>query len=399
MKILQINTVYGKGSTGKIAKNIHDICKVEDIECLSGCRYYESGIEKKDDTITVSSWLDCHIHNRIVKYSNLQGCFSGIKTLLFLRKVKKYSPDLIHLHNIHGNYINFSLLFNYIKKNKIPVVWTLHDCWSFTGQCPHFTIAGCNKWKTECDKCSQYKDTFNLIKKMYKLKKKWFTGIRNMTIVTPSEWLSNLVKQSFMKEYPVKIINNGIDLNVFKPRESDFRSKYGISENKNVILGVAFDWGKRKGLDVFINLAEKLDKEKYQIVLVGTNENIDRQLPGNIISIHRTQNQKELAEIYTAADLFINPTREDTFPTVNIEANACGTPVLTFNTGGSPECIDEASGSVVECDDIDALEKEIVRICNDKPYSMEDCIRRATSFDKYERFNDYVELYREVTEF
>ena len=228
---------------------------------------------------------------------------------------------------------------------------------------------------------------------MWKFKCNWFTGIENCIIVTPSQWLADLVKQSYLKDYPVKVINNGIDLSVFKPTESSFREKYGLTDKK-VVLGVAFGWGKRKGFDVFVELASRLPDD-YRIVLVGTDDNVEKLLPAKIISIHRTQNQKELAEIYTTADVFANPTREENYPTVNMESIACGTPVVTFRTGGSPEIPDETCGSVVDCDDIDAMEIEIRRICEKKPYSVEACLQRAKSFDMNDRFKEYVDLYKE----
>ena len=183
---------------------------------------------------------------------------------------------------------------------------------------------------------------------------------------------------------------------MFRPTESDFRERFKIRENQFLLLGVAFDWGSRIGLDVFAELARRLDKEKYKIVLVGTNDAVDKQLPKEIISIHRTQNQAELAEIYSAADLFVNPTREEVLGLVNIEANACGTPVVTFRTGGSPECICEKTGSVTGYNDIDAMQKEIERICETKPFSKEDCITRAKEFDENVRFKEYLELYKTV---
>ena len=216
----------------------------------------------------------------------------------------------------------------------------------------------------------------------------------DLTIITPSQWLADQVKMSFLKDYPVKVINNGIDLSVFKPTESDFRDRYGFVDKK-IVLGVAFGWGHRKGLDVFIELSKRLP-EDYRIVLVGTDDNVDKQLPANIVSIHRTQNQTELAEIYTAADVFANPTREEVLGLVNIESLACGTPVVTFKTGGSPECIDETCGSVVPCDDVDAVEMEIRRICEEKPYSIEACLARAKSFDMNEKFKEYVDLYKDA---
>lgn len=200
-----------------------------------------------------------------------------------------------------------------------------------------------------------------------------------------------------MGRYPIRVINNGIDLSVFRPVESDFRLRYSIPQEKALLLGVAFGWGDRKGLDVFVDLAHRLDRDRYQLVLVGTDESVDALLPDNIISIHKTQSQRELAEIYTAADLFVNPTREDNYPTVNMESVACGTPVLTFRTGGSPEMVGEGVGAVVPCNDNDALYSEIIRICRDKPYSREACIEYAKRFDMNEKFAEYVKLYEDST--
>lgn len=395
MRVLQINTVFPVGSTGKIAAGIQSMCRDKGIECKTAYRYYEDSA--LPETFTTSSWMDCHVHNRIARYTMLQGWFSRRKTKAFLRKVSEYNPDVIHLHNLHGSYINLKLLFSYIKKHNIPVVWTLHDCWAFTGYCPYFTMVNCEKWRSGCHHCPVAKNDRNIImdtsRYMYHLKKKCFMGVKNLTIVTPSQWLADLAKESFLKEYPIKVIHNGIDLSVFSPVESDFRAKNNIPANKKILLGVAFDWGKRKGLDIFDELATRLDKDKYQIVMVGTSEDIDRQLPADIITIHRTTNQKELAQIYAAADLLVNPTREDNYPTVNMESVACGTPVLTFRTGGSPEMLDITCGSVVECDDIDALEKEIMRICEEEPFSQEACLKRAKTFDMYERFAEYINLY------
>ena len=327
--------------------------------------------------------------------------FGGRATAIFstkrlIKKLNVFRPDLIHLHVLHGGFINYPLLFKYIKSNRIRVVWTFHDCWAFTGHCPYYDMVKCKKWTTGCYDCPSYKDYprffFDRSKKEYKLKKQSFTGVDDLTIVTPSKWLAEQVKQSFLKEYPVQVINNGIDLSIFKPIESDFRQKNSISKEKYVVLGVSFVWGKRKGLDVFIELAKRLP-DNYQIVLVGTDKQADKLLPKTILSIHRTQNQMELAEIYSAADLFVNPTREENYPTVNMESIACGTPVLTFKTGGSPECIDETCGSAVDCDDIDTLIKEIIRICLEKPYSLHGCVTKAQSFDSNMKYRDYLSLF------
>lgn len=401
MKTVLINSC-NFGSTGNIMLEIAETAEnggYTAAVCYPQSR--DNSRKQKEKDFIIGTRFSRNIHLQLAGITGLNGCFSYFSTLKLLKKLDKLKPDIIHLHNLHNCYINLPMLFKYIKKHNIKTVWTLHDCWSFTGHCPHFDMIGCDKWKTGCYSCPQYKEypksLFDNSKYMYRLKKKWFTGIKDMTIVTPSEWLAGLVKESYLKDYPVKVINNGIDLNVFKPTESDFREKYAL-ENKYIVLGVAFGWGRRKGLDVFVELARRLDKEKYKVVLVGTDDNVDKLLPENIISIHRTQNQTELAEIYTAADVFANPTREENYPTVNMESVACGTPVVTFNTGGSPEMLDETCGAAVAKDDNDAMYNEIIRICEAKPYSLEACIKKAKGFDKNEKFGEYIRLYEVLNE-
>lgn len=396
MKILLINAFYDWGSTGKIAKDLHDVCNENGIECKSAYRYAEKG--RIEDTILVSSWLDTHVHNRIARYTFMGGCFSHIRTALFIRKAKRYDPDVIHLHNLHGNYINLRMLFRYIKKSKARVVWTLHDCWSFTGYCPYFTLSGCERWKDGCRNCPDnnvyMQKCFDIIKRRWSQKRKYFTGMDKLEVVTPSKWLAELVRQSYLKEYNVSVIHNGIDLSVFRPTDSNFREKYGCVD-KYIVLGVASVWEKRKGLDVFAGLAKILG-DKYKIVIVGTDDEADKQLPDNVISIHRTNNQVELAEIYTAADVFVNPTREENYPTVNMEAIACGTPVVTFDTGGSSESLTEKSGIAVPCDDVDAMRNAIIDICEKNILKSADCIACAAEFDKKKIFREYIELYKRM---
>lgn len=401
MIVLQINSV-NYGSTGNMMMKVADRAMSERHTVYTACAKSRSN-ERKHYTnqVFIGNRSSRNLHLKLAAFTGRNGCYSRVATKKFLKALDKMQPDIIHLHNLHNCYINLRMLFSYIKKRNIPTVWTLHDCWAFTGQCPHFTMAKCDKWKTGCHDCTQYRQYpesyVDRTKTMWKLKKKWFTDVQNMTIVTPSQWLADLVKESYLKDYPVKVINNGVDLSVFKPTVSDFREKYCIPADKKILLGVAFGWGKRKGLDVFVELAKRLDKERYQIVLVGTDDDVDKQLPDNIISVHRTQDQTELAGIYTAADLFVNPTREEVLGLVNIEALACGTPVITFGTGGSPECIDETCGMVVECDDVDAMELGIIRILDSKPYSAETCINRAMVFDMNERYKEYIALYGDVT--
>lgn len=398
MKLVEINTC-NYGSTGTIMLAIEDkVKKCGDNAVVSYTKRRSNYKKQKNGDLLIGSRFAYFVHIKLAEISGLSGCFSVISTLNFIRKLKKIKPDIIHLHNLHAEYINIPLLFNYIKKYKIPTVWTLHDCWAFTGHCPHFTLEKCDKWRNGCYECHQYKlypkSLFDNSRFMYKNKRKWFTNVPNMTVVTPSVWLKNLVEASFLRSYDVRVINNGINLSVFKPTDSDFRQKYGL-QNKKIVLGVAFDWGVRKGLDVFVRLASDVG-EDYCIVLVGTTETIEKELPENIITIRKTHDQVELAQIYTAADVFVNPTREDNYPTVNMEALACGTPVITFDTGGSPEIIDNTCGSVVECDDYEALKTEIIRVCEENPYTNESCLTKSLEFDADKKYDEYVDLYKEL---
>ena len=397
MRIVEINSVH-YGSTGKIMLNIADCVRSHGGEIYT---FSESRRTWKmpQGHRGFGFFLENIIHRCISVITGISGRGSIIGTQKLLNEIERFSPDVIHMHNLHGWYINIPMLFDFIRRKKIKTVWTLHDCWGFTAQCSHFVMEKCDKWKTGCHHCPRYRlypyTWVDRTRKMWKLKKEWLTGVENLTIVTPSEWLANLVKQSFLKEYPIKVINNGIDLSLFKPTPSGFRAKYGL-EDKKIILGVASGWSYRKGLDVFVELSKRLDPDTYQIVMVGTDNKVDEQLPDNIISIHRTQNQKELAEIYTAADVFLSPSREENYPTVLMEALACGTPVVTFKTGGSVEILDQTCGSIVDCDDIDAMEQEIRRVCTEHPYTVRECLERAKSFDRDARYKEYVELYKKI---
>ena len=395
MKIVGINTV-GYGSTGNIMLQVaqtarrrgHEVCTFS--RAWFGSRDYGSGHRY------VGYALDNLLHRVGGPITGCEGLFSYVGTRRLVAKLRKLDPDVIHLHNIHGWYINLPVLFRYLKESGKKVVWTLHDCWAFTGHCPHFSYEKCTKWQTGCYSCPRTKaypkSYTDNSKMMYRLKKEWFTGVENMTIVTPSQWLADLVKKSFLAEYEVKVINNGIDLSVFMPADGDFRKAHDCSGH--IVLGVAFGWDERKGLDVLVELAKRLPRD-YRIVLVGTDEGTDKQLPDNIISIHRTHDRAELAKIYTAADVFVQATREDTYPTVNMEALACGTPVVTFDTGGSPETVDDTCGAVVGCDDIGAMAEKIIDICENRPIDRQACLKKAQRFDMTKRFEEYVELYEQ----
>lgn len=382
------------GSTGNIVRHLADMARAAGNTTLVA--YPDSKRRKprcEDDYIIESEGYQ-HLSGELSTFTGLDCCFAYYATIKLLRKLDAFKPDIIHLHNIHGWYVNIILLFRYIKKHNIRVVWTLHDCWAFTGHCPHFQENNCTKWVNGCKKCELHmnypKSYLDNSKWMYAIKKQCFVGVKDLTIVTPSEWLASLVKRSFLGCYPCQVINNGIDLTVFCPRESDFRVMNKL-ENKKIVLGVASQWNNKKGLDVFIDLANHLD-DRFQVVLVGTTATIDKVLPGNIITIHRTNNQEELAEIYSSADVFVNPTREDTFPTVNIEALACGTPVITFDVGGSPEILDETCGVVVKKNDLLNLLSSIERITVDN-YMIANCITRSKKFEMESNFRQYVVLY------
>lgn len=341
MKVLQINTVCGSGSTGRIATDLYGALVGEGHEC---CIAYGRGQAPVGyNTIKIGSDIDVYYHALMNRITDRHGLYSTNATKDFIKKAETYNPDVIHLHNIHGYYINIEILFKYLKKANKPVVWTMHDCWSFTGHCAHFEYIGCDRWLTACHDCPQ-KSTYpasNLMdnsKDNYLLKKELFTSLGEMTIVTPSKWLSELVKRSFLNKYPVQVINNGIDLNVFKPTDSNFRERYNL-QDKFIILGVANVWTERKGLNDFIKLAGLIDNDKQAIVLVGLNNKQFKNIPTNIIGIKRTHSVQELAAIYSAADVFFNPTYEDNYPTVNLESIACGTPVVTYDTGGSGESV------------------------------------------------------------
>ncbi|MDE7164622.1 MAG: glycosyltransferase [Clostridiales bacterium] len=337
-----INSVCGIRSTGRICTDIAQELENNGHECkiAYGREAVPTRFEKY--AVRIGSDFGVNLHAGLSRIFDKSGFYSRRATAKFIKWIKTYDPDIIHLHNLHGYYLNIKVLFDYLKQANKPMVWTLHDCWTFTGHCPYFDMSGCEKWKTGCEHCPQKKQypvslVFDNSKKNYLRKKACFTDVDNLTIVSPSQWLKDLVGNSFLREYPVNVIANGVDIEVFKPTNGDFKSRYGL-DGKTVILGVAGVWEERKGLNDFIRLAKILD-DKYRIVLVGLSDAQLAELPENVIGIKRTNNVSELAEIYTAADVLFNPTYEDNYPTVNLEAQACGTPVITYATGGSGESV------------------------------------------------------------
>ncbi len=394
MKILMINVVCGIKSTGRICTDLAQSLEKQghEVKIAYGREEVPEGLKRF--AVQVGSQLDVYAH--VARAMTWDGAGLGSKqaTQKFIRWVKEFDPDIIHLHNLHGYYIHVPALFDYLKTANKKVVWTLHDMWPFTGHSPACDQAGCEKWRHGCGSCpmmKEYPKSFtDHSDRNFRWKKESFLGLPDMTLVSPSRWLAGLTEQSFMGAYPVKVIPNGIDTAAFSPRKTDFRTRHGL-ENKKIILGIAGNWhDTRKGFPDFMALAEKLP-EDYHIVMVGIPEDLKAQLPENVLGIPKTHSVQELAEVYSAADVLLNPTYSDNFPTVNLEALCCGTPVLTYKTGGSPEPIRAGWGAVAEQGDLAQVLELLPSVCEMKP----DAALAQTLFSKERAIGEYSALYFE----
>ena len=354
LRYVQLNSFYN-GSTGSIMRGLHaqlSNCGV-DSYCFWGRRH-----------ATIDGHMQCcatkpevYLHGAMTRLRDRMGFYSKRDTVRLLKRLDEIDPDVVHLHNIHGYYVNIEMLFAWVAAHRCQVRWTLHDCWALTGHCAHFTYVKCAQWMTHCaysESCPQpdaYPKTIckSNCARNFEDKRRIFTSVppERMTLICPSQWLADLVAKSFLKGYPVEVRHNTIDKAVFKPTPSDFRERYGIGD-RFMILGVASPWTERKGLGDFVRLAGELDSDRYAIVLVGLSAKQMKSLPVGIIGLTRTDSPQELAGIYTTADVFFNPTVEDNYPTVNLEAEACGTPVITYDTGGCRETIADVRSHVVE---------------------------------------------------
>lgn len=402
MKILQVNTSVNTGSTGRIAEEIGQT--IIAAGHTSYIAYGRPGGKSHSHTIKIGSAFDQKMHGLQTRIFDTHGFASATATRRLVDEINCINPDVIHLHNLHGYYLHVGVLFDYLKRINKPVVWTLHDCWPFTGHCCYFDFVKCNKWKTHCEKCPLQKKypeslVFDNSHNNFDVKKDLFNGVNNLTLVTPSDWLSGLLQQSFLHRYPVSVIHNGIDLSVFKPVTEEafsIRQKLNIG-NGAIILGVASVWDRRKGLKDFIQLSEKIAPAD-RIVLLGLAKEQREGLPQNIIAIERTENITEMVQLYNLATVFVNPTWVDNFPTTNIEALACGTPVITYDTGGSVEAIDSNTGWIVEKGNIESLVKAIETVKQKgKEFFVSKCRTRAEAlFNNKERFGDYIQLYQSV---
>lgn len=394
MKIVQINGVCGQGSTGRIAQSISEVASENSIENYI---FYGIGTSEYPLAERIESNLYLKLNILKTRFFGKHGFYSQTATRRLLKRLDEINPDIIHLHNIHGHYLNVKLLFNYIKKHNIKTIWTLHDCWAYTGHCAYYDFAKCDKWVTGCYNCSRkhaYPTSmiFDRSKSVYTQKKELFTGVNDLILVTPSEWLANDVRRSFLKDYPVKVINNGIDLKRFAVRDTSLKEKLGLSDKK-IILGICFELYDRKGGKYLVEMAKLLSKDQH-IVILGLST--EEKLPENITVLPKTNSVEELAEIYSMADVFANTTLEDNFPTVNIEALACGTPVVTFDTGGSAEIIDENTGYSVKKGDVITMYEKVKAVLDaDKETYRTNCRKRAEDlYSENDKFKEYIELYK-----
>lgn len=390
-KVVSLNA-HGKFSTGNIATSITEALKND-----SKFVYSRDNVSK-DFAVKHYSKLELWSDIVMTRVTGFDSVWSWNNTRKILRLLKKEKPDIIHLHNLHGFYVNYNKLFKFIKKHNIKVVWTLHDCWSFTGHCAYFDLIGCEKWKTQCKNCPIHKETylkswlFDCSRMNFKRKKKAFCGVENLTVVTPSQWLADLARESFLKEYPIQVINNGVNVENFKIRPNE---NFGdiLPSDKKIVVAVASSWDKRKGLDDVVEISRRLPRD-YAVVVVGVTEEQKKQLKEeNIITVTRTENQRQLAELYSAAYTFINPTYEENYPTVNLEALCCGCPVITYSTGGSAEMLDESNGIVVPKGDVEAMLSAVLGI-GEKQFDREAISRAAREKHPYDgMIFKYIDLY------
>jgi glycosyltransferase involved in cell wall biosynthesis len=401
LKVLQINSCINSGSTGRIAEQIGELILRHGGE--SYIAYARNESDSKSEKIKIGSDFDVYRHVMATRLLDRHGLSSRQATKELIGRIRDFQPDIIHLHNIHGYFLNYKILFRYLQSSAIPVVWTLHDCWAFTGHCAYFTATGCDKWQSGCFRCPQKKVypkslLLDRSSKNYRDKKEHFTSVGNIVFVPVSDWLAELISRSYLSKYPLKRIYNGIDTLVFFPKNNKEAVYYRYRITADfLIVGVAAIWSPQKGLDDFIRLYEQIPAN-YKILLTGLSEEQAQAIPDGIISIPRTESLSLLVDIYSAADLFINPTREDNFPTVNLEALACGTPVATYRTGGAPEALTPETGFIVPPGDIQGLLDAIDTVRqNGKAFYSKACRKRILEqFKKEDRYTEYMQLYREI---
>ena len=406
MRLLQINPVIRMNtSTGRIMQEIGDLAMASGWESYVAYSKGRDGLrESTSQTVPVGNRLSVAWHGLETRLFDRHGLASTSATKDFVREIQRIDPDIIHIHNIHGYFLNYKGLFDYLSKAGKPVIWTVHDCWLYTGHCYYYTSAGCDRWKSGCGHCPQKRQfpaslLFDRSAQNFKDKAEAFRSVPKdlLTIVPVSEWIRQEMSQSFLKDCRFKVIHNGIDTSIFTPSDSDaaVREKYGIGSRK-IILGLASIWCREKGWDDFIALSKML-REDEVIVMVGVKPEQAKALPAGIIPVSRTENVRQLAELYSAAEVFVNPTYQDNYPTVNLESISCGTPVITYRTGGSVESITPQTGLVVETGDVCGLRSAIDAIeSRGNEYFRVPCRTYALAhFRKEDRYAEYLRLYGE----
>lgn len=398
MKLFQINAIANSGSTGRIVEGIATTMISKGWICYTA--YGRWANPSKSILYRIGNCCEIYYHYFISRIFGRNGLGSAKATEHLINEIRKVNPDVIHLHNIHGYYLNFPLLFQFLSTIDTPVIWTLHDCWAFTGHCVHYTDVKCYKWMSGCfdcpNLCDYPKSLMDYSCESYNLKKKYFTKGKNLIIVPVSQWLGTEIKLSYLSKYPIKVIQNGIDTSVFFPTVSDIRKKYGIG-SRFLILGVATRWDKRKGLSDFVELAKMLAGDEV-ILLVGLNKKQMLSLPPNIIGIQKTESTSKLVELYSSADLFINFSVEETFGMTTVESMACGTPVLVYNSTACPEIVTRDTGFVIEPHDI-AKAYEVIRNMKkqSKQLFRDACTLYVRKYFKQEhKFQEYANLYDEI---
>lgn len=403
--LLQIDTCLNSRSTGRIAEQIGVIAQKNDYKCYIAYGRYAT--KSQNIPIKIGNKLNTYWHKveTLVFDRDIFGSLYPTKRLI--KRIEEIKPDIIHLHNVHGFYIDIRILFEYLSKKDIPIVWTLHDCWTFTGHCSYFDYIHCDKWKTLCHHCPQ-KTSYPMSllldnsKNNYLNKRKLFNSVKNITFVPVSYWLESLLKQSFLSKYPTNVIQNGTDIHTFhriNTPQNQLKKKYNL-QNKFIILGVASIWTPRKGLQEFIKLSQKLEKDE-QIVLIGLSKRQIKDLPEGVLGIERTENVQQLCEFYNISDVFFNPTWEDNFPTTNIESLACGLPVVTYRTGGSVESVDSNVGWVINQGKIEDFVQIIRQMRQENDQTKEQrrtfCRQKAEKFyNKDNVFQQYIDLYNRI---
>lgn len=405
-KLLQINPVIRVNtSTGRIMQEIGELAMQNGWECHIAYSKGRDGIrECRSDIIPVGNKWSTAWHGIETRLFDRHGLASSHATRQFVRKIEEIRPDVVHIHNIHGYFLNYQILFDYLSKAGIPVVWTVHDCWLYTGHCYYYSFAGCDRWQTGCHHCPQKKEFPTSLfcdrsRRNFEDKKAAFTSmpLDRMTIVPVSEWIRNEMRGSFLSAYPFRVIHNGINTDIFNIYDDrQVRKTFGLG-NRHILLGVASIWSREKGLDDFIRMAGMLNEDEV-VVLVGIKPEDRKRLPDNVVGIARTENIRQLAELYAAADVFVNPTWQDNYPTVNMEAIACGTPVVTYRTGGSVEVITPSTGMIVEQGNLNELLKSIREIESKGKASYQEACRKYAllNFKKEDRYMEYLRLYEEL---